>query len=378
MGSERRQAHVITPGDHFSPSTGSAIPSVVHGLAAASERRPVVLVAEGTYPDRYSSADVIEYPMLESPHGAARWTRAVDVALGRSGLPRPWARRVWRQTVADQRGWEPSFVIGHNAVPLLRHVQEPHLPVLYAHNDLLGNYSRHEAAHALASAHRIIAVSNFTAGRLCDRLPTAVQERVKVVHNGVDVEQFAVPRTLRPERLRVGFIGRVIPDKGAHILLQAVSRLGRDDLSVTVVGSAGFSAVEPLTKYEQELRRLAGKAHGLVEFLPFQPRDIVPRLLASFDVVVVPSVWPEPFSLIVLEAMAAGAVVVASDTGGIPEAAGGAAILTGPGNPSELAEALAGVLDSASLLEATAAAGRRRVEAATWAHSVSRLEDALV
>lgn len=373
----RRQVHVITPGDHFSPRTGSAIPSVVHGLAAASERRPVVLVAEGTYPDRYPSADVVEYPMREAPHGAPRRVRALDVALGRAGLPRPWARKVWGQAVVDQDQWESSFVIGHNAVPLPRLVHEPHLPVLYAHNDLLDTYSRREATRALGAVHRIVAVSHFIADRICDRISPAVRDRVKVVHNGVDVEQFSVARSARADRLRVGFVGRMVRDKGPHVLLEAVSRLGRPDISVTIVGSAGFSAAQPLTTYEQELRQLAGNVHGPVEFLPFQPRDVVPRLLSSFDVVVVPSVWPEPFSLIVLEAMAAGAVVVASDVGGIPEAAGGAAIMIEPGDSAGLAEALVGLLDSPDLLAATATAGHRRVETATWGHAAATLEQAL-
>ena len=58
-----RQVHVITPGDHFSPSTGSAIPTVVDGLCRFRPDgvpRPAVAVARGTYPDRYDSADIIE------------------------------------------------------------------------------------------------------------------------------------------------------------------------------------------------------------------------------------------------------------------------------------------------------------------------------
>ena len=60
----RRLVHVITPGDHFSPSTGSATVTVVNGLSAATppnRPRPAVVVATGTYADRYDSADVIEY-----------------------------------------------------------------------------------------------------------------------------------------------------------------------------------------------------------------------------------------------------------------------------------------------------------------------------
>src|SRR5690606_35418111 len=62
--SPRRLVHVITPGDHFSPRTGSAVPTVVDGLsrhARPDRPRPAVVVAAGTYPDRYDSAEVLEY-----------------------------------------------------------------------------------------------------------------------------------------------------------------------------------------------------------------------------------------------------------------------------------------------------------------------------
>lgn len=87
-----RLIHVITPGDHFSPRTGSAIPTVVDGLSRATpsgQPRPAVLVARGTYPDRYDSADAIEYTRPR-PHNRDRY---VDAGLSRLGLPRVMARR---------------------------------------------------------------------------------------------------------------------------------------------------------------------------------------------------------------------------------------------------------------------------------------------
>ena len=89
----RPHTHLITPGDHYSPGTGSAVPTVVHGLSAATpaeEPLPAVLVARGTYPDRYPSAQAIEYPLI----APRRHDRYADLALGRVGLGRPGARRV--------------------------------------------------------------------------------------------------------------------------------------------------------------------------------------------------------------------------------------------------------------------------------------------
>src|SRR5690606_41112152 len=97
--------HAITPGDHFSPRTGSAVPTVVDGLSrGAGPASPAsgVLVARGTYPDRYDSAVAVEYaPRAPLPLG-----RYLDAATSRLALPRFSARRVLAATVTDQAGWE--------------------------------------------------------------------------------------------------------------------------------------------------------------------------------------------------------------------------------------------------------------------------------
>ena len=82
--------HTITPGDHFSPRTGSAIPTVVDGLARAAGRdcgpfRHSVVIDRTTMRPRYGSAAVIEY---DGARGPTSNERVVDLARGRVGLPR--------------------------------------------------------------------------------------------------------------------------------------------------------------------------------------------------------------------------------------------------------------------------------------------------
>ena len=151
-----RHVHLITPGDHFSPRTGSAIPTVVHGLCAstpAGDPVPAVLVARGTYPDRYPSAEVVEYPLVQG----RRTDRYADPALGRIGFGRPGARRVLAPALAAQHGWDASIVLAHNLPQAIALVDAArHAPVLYAHNDLLRTYSAGEAAAALSAAAAIV------------------------------------------------------------------------------------------------------------------------------------------------------------------------------------------------------------------------------
>ena len=158
----------------------------------------------------------------------------------------------------------------------------------------------------------------------------------------------------------------MVPDKGADVLADALVRLDRDDIHATFIGSQGFDPRAAPSDYEQSLRRKTAPLGAKVEFLPFQPRLRVSELLAKTDVLVVPSRWPEPFALTVLEGMAAGAAVIASNIGGIPEACGGAGVLVQPNDPESLAEALAAMADDEQGLRRLQRAARERARSRDW------------
>jgi glycosyltransferase involved in cell wall biosynthesis len=106
------------------------------------------------------------------------------------------------------------------------------------------------------------------------------------------------------------FVGRLVPEKGTDRLLEIVSRFV--GLTLTVAGDG------PERPRLEGLARDLGIA-GRVEFLGAVARDRIGALYRACRAVAVPSLWPEPFGIIGLEAMAAGRPVVAFRTGGIPE-----------------------------------------------------------
>jgi glycosyltransferase involved in cell wall biosynthesis len=366
--------HVITPGDHFSPRTGSAIPTVVHGLASGAAatgdigRHPqLVVLQDDTFQPRYPSAEVVEYRGVAGPGSRAR---LVDAALARLGVPRRGAAAYFRPAVESLRDREPGLVLAHNApiVPwLLR--DQPHAPVLYAHNDVLRSYSRAEASRVLGDVARIVSVSDALAAQLREHLPPSLHDRVRTVINGVDTAQFAPVARREPGPLRVMFLGRAIPEKGADILLEAAAIAGRADLEMIVVGSHGFDPAARLSPHEEQLRELADRVPGPVRFEAFVDRDHLPALVQRADVVVVPSRWPDPGTLTVGEGMATGLPVVAARSGGIPELAGDAGILFDPSRPAELAGALVRLADDPVFRAERAAASLARARARDWTWS---------
>lgn len=185
---------------------------------------------------------------------------------------------------------------------------------------------------------------------------------------GADAEQFDVPAPLRPQptaadvaaartdmgaggRPVVLAVARLAPQKGLDVLISAADRWrDRDPQPRTVIAGAGPLAADLLAQ--------AGR--GGADVVLLGARDDVPALLLAADVVVVPSRW-EARALIIQEAMRAGRPVVATRVGGTPELTGtDAAVLVPPEDPAALADAVAGVLDDASLAARLSGAARQR------------------
>jgi glycosyltransferase involved in cell wall biosynthesis len=161
----------------------------------------------------------------------------------------------------------------------------------------------------------------------------------------------------------IGFVGRLVPEKGIDILLRAVAALQGSDLAHPVrlhlVGEG------PLRSELQALAMQLAIADR-VEFLgPRTPAQIA-DLLCSFDLVALPSrttpVWKEQLGRALLEAMACGVPVIGSDSGAIPEVVGDAGLIVPEGDAAALADAMARLLSSPELRRELSRRGRARVE----------------
>jgi len=185
----------------------------------------------------------------------------------------------------------------------------------------------------------------------------------------VKQELFRDPLAERPIR-HIGFIGSVIPSKGVHVLCDAFRRLDRTDLVLHIHGEAPNFHGD--TEYIDRLRVLA-PLHLDVRFHGrYEQRDL-PALLASLDVLVVPSLWWESFCLTAREGALAGLPVVASHLGALEEAVDeGIALGFRPGDADDLAHVLSRLLADRSLREAMS---RRADRIRTLEQSITRLEE---
>ncbi len=223
---------------------------------------------------------------------------------------------------------------------------------------------------AVARARRLIAVSAFTRDEL-RRVLGVDPGRVTVIHHGLDprwspgAPTAAERRGLR--RLGVGeryvlYVGNVKPHKNVLGLVEAFGALtGRREQLVIAGQRAAFRhGVDDLAG---ALRR--SPARDRIVATGALPCDRIRALYRGATAVVLPSLY-EGFGLPVLEAMACGAPVIASDRASIPEVADDAAVLLDATVPDQLAAALERVLDDATLRRRLAARGLRRAAQFSW------------
>ncbi len=281
-------------------------------------------------------------------------------------------------------------------LPLLRRILPEAVIGLHVHDHSLADFSPAWGRRCLRTADFALTCSHFVGERIRRHLGDDVPP-LHTLHNGVDRRFFTCPAD--PGRgHRIVFVGRLAPEKGVHLLIEAFARIADrfPDATLDLIGPAEFSPPEfvdpwhrdPLLRplvprlarpasYGEELRRRAASLGDRVRFTGAVDNARLPSLLTGAAVLVMPSLWEEPFGIPVIEAMAAGLPVVASDAGAFPEtvAHDRTGLLVPRGDSEALAAALDRLLADPELRRRFGVAGRTRArELFTWDHQVSRLE----
>ena len=236
---------------------------------------------------------------------------------------------------------------------------------------------------AYESAAAIIAVSEGMRQDILRSYPDVDPGKVKVVHNGIDVSQWNrdegddIIRALGidPDRPSVVFVGRNTRQKGVPYLLRAAAKLPADVQLVLCLGAA--DTPELAAETARLIEELQSQRSGVILIERMLPRNEVIQVLSHATAFACPSIY-EPLGIVNLEAMACGAAVVASATGGIPEVVqhGETGLLVpieqvtdGTGIPldpekfvTDFAAALTEVVTDPARAHAMGEAGRRRAE----------------
>ena len=195
-------------------------------------------------------------------------------------------------------------------------------------------------------------------------------QNLQVLYNGIDLDAFpyqqrqlAGPAGEKQAGLYLLYAGSLVPHKGVHVAVDALGELARQNslhgMRLTIVGSGR-------PDYEARLRQAVAD-QGLGECVHFAgrvARSEIPAWLAAHDVLIFPSEWPEPLARTTQEAMASGAVVVGTNTGGTGEILvdGETGLVFAPGDAAALADCIGRLAADPALFARLAANARRCVE----------------
>ncbi|PKL28054.1 MAG: hypothetical protein CVV46_08725 [Spirochaetae bacterium HGW-Spirochaetae-2] len=280
----------------------------------------------------------------------------------------------------------------------VRAAEQSGLPVVYTFNDehpsgyLPAHFSLHPKQFVRWILDRTV-TRPTTAGGLRFAHTTCISELLKrnlvksgmpiptsrVIYQGIPIDRFPLrtPPSVRPVPMKILYAGQLHPYKGVHTLISALQLLaqtvGASDLTCSIVGAGE-------QEYENRLKSDAGRSGFPVAFLGRVPHDRMGEIYRSHDLLVFPSIWPEPFGLTHLEAMASGLPVISTTNGGQGEFLVDEenCLSFEPDNPQQLAQCIARLVENEGLYAALVAAGRQTVEKGfTFDRYVSDLETLL-
>ena len=323
----------LPPIERYAPSSGGAIATcvmqVARGLIERGHRVTVLADNRGDEPYDVGEFRSVSGPHAGRPNPARRALSKLRYRLHRYDWPRQdlYVAAVRRAIASLPQPPDVIAVENDLHTPgLLKRALPRAASVLWLHNE---QHPRHpRPTGLLAPVDRVVTNSHYIR-RFSQRRLGLDGDRIAVVHNGVDLEAFT-PRVgyLEPRApVRVLALGRIDPNKGVDLAVDAVAALRERGVavSITVVGARWFygddGRDDPFTRSLRAKMDAAG-----ADYLGHRRREDVPALVREHDVACVLSRSQEPFGLVALEAMAGGCAVVASDRGGLPEACGGAAV----------------------------------------------------
>ncbi len=253
-----------------------------------------------------------------------------NAALQTMGVDLMIAQALAGADLVHSHTWYANFA-GHvgsmlHGIPhvVTAHSLEPLRP--WKREQLGGGYelSSYIERTAYLGAKRVIAVSHGMRNDILRSYPDLDPARVEVVYNGIDSNKWQPvndPDTVRelgvdPDRRSVIFVGRITRQKGLPYFLRAARELPSDVQLVLCAGAPDTKEIQQ--EVEDLVAELAKTRSGVIWIPEHLPQPKLAALLTQADLFVCPSIY-DPLGIVNLEAMACGAPVIGTATGGIPE-----------------------------------------------------------
>jgi glycosyltransferase involved in cell wall biosynthesis len=216
----------------------------------------------------------------------------------------------------------------------------------------------------------IICASRYVAKRYVEA--GIDEKKICVIPCGINIERFSkIPREKVKSRIRFSYVGHLGRHKGIHVLVDALALLKKKDrIQINIIGDG------ELRDYLKRKVKAIGWDNS-VRFWGKVDNQQIENVYRETDVLLVPSIWPEAFGIIIIEAMASGIPVIASRIGGIPEIIedGKTGYLIEAGNAKELANKMSEFIAEPSKISLLGKNGFKKASAFSSENQANKSED---
>ena len=190
---------------------------------------------------------------------------------------------------------------------------------LFFHNDpqeMKGSKSIRERENILEKCAAVFCVSEFIKKKFLEGINKNIQ-KVHVLYNGVERKLKKFPK----KKKEVLFVGRLVPEKGVDLYVDVIQSIANKflDWKFNLIGSYRLGDDSNKGSFVNRVINKFKNISDKTEFYGFQNHNFVQKKMESASIIIIPSIWEEPFGLVAAEAMSNGIAIIASDIGGIPE-----------------------------------------------------------
>ena len=231
----------------------------------------------------------------------------------------------------------------HNRPYLLNYLLKKNMNqcvFLYFHNDPLtmkGSKSINDRLNILRNASGIIFVSKFLKDKFLEGINETF-ENIFIIPNSLD-KNLNIKKINKLKQIL--YVGRIVEEKGVHIYLDVIKNLSKKymDWKFIIIGSSKLG-YNTKSIYEKKILSNVFKLDKNIEYLGYTSNELVKKIMSESAILVIPSIWEEPFGITAIEGLSNKMAIISSEVGGLKEIVDGKGILIKDINEKKLLKEL--------------------------------------
>ena len=222
---------------------------------------------------------------------------------------------------------------------------------LHYHNDpttMRGSKTVSQRIYIANTAAAVYFVSHFIKNRFLEGIDQEFKN-LYVLPNGIQRRLKKKPK----KKKEVLFVGRLVPEKGSHLFVEAINDIVKQnpEWNFKIIGTAKAGQKELKTNYEKKVIKDFKSLGKNTSYMGFISNNHVQNILSTTSILVVPSLWDDPFPLTALEGLSNGVAIIAANRGGLTEMLTGRGILINDINREKLENSITNFIFNKDLLK---------------------------